>query len=92
MAAQDLAIYPQMPFYRGIFEAAGVAVAEQGWSDEMIDAAIPYGDADGLVKKVRTFFEAGADEVVLSPFGVGDDPVQSQADCIQVLSDMARGE
>ena len=91
MAARDLAVYPHMPFYRAIFEAAGIAITGREWNDEMIDASVLYGDEDGLAAKIQTFFDAGADEVVLSPFGVGDDPASSQADCIRVLSDLARG-
>ncbi len=48
MAARDLAIYPQVPFYRAMFEAAGVPRGERGWSDEMIDASVLSGDEDGL--------------------------------------------
>jgi F420-dependent oxidoreductase-like protein len=90
MAAQDLAVYPHMPFYRGIFEAAGIEVTGKAWNDAMLDASVLYGDEDGLATKIQAFFDAGADEVVLSPFGVGPDPVASQADCIRVLSDLAR--
>jgi F420-dependent oxidoreductase-like protein len=91
MAARDLAIYPQVPFYRAMFEAAGVPLAGRGWSDEMIDAAVLHGDEGGLATAIRGLFDAGADEVVLSPFGVGDDPARSQAECIRVLSDIAKG-
>jgi 5,10-methylenetetrahydromethanopterin reductase len=91
MAARDLAIYPQMPFYRAVFEAAGIALDGRKWSDVMIDAAVLYGDEDGLATKVRALFEAGADEVALSPFGVGGDPAASQAACIRVLSDLTKG-
>ena len=92
MAAQDLAVYPHMPFYRGIFEAAGIEVTDRKWNDAMLDASVLYGDEDGLATKIQAFFDAGADEVVLSPFGIGDDPVASQADCIRVLGDLARSE
>ena len=90
MAARDLGIYPHVPFYRAMFEAAGVPVG-RGWNDEMIDASVVYGDEDGLAAKVQALFDAGVDEVALSPFGVGADPEASQADCIRVLSDLARG-
>jgi 5,10-methylenetetrahydromethanopterin reductase len=89
MAASDLAIYPQMPFYRAVFEAAGITVGE-GWNDEMVDASIVYGDEQAIADRIQDLFAAGADEVVLSPFGVGDDPARSQQDCINVLSDLAR--
>jgi len=91
MAARDLAIYPQVPFYRAMFEAAGVPRAERGWSDEMIDASVLAGDEDGLAAGIQALLDAGADEVVLSPFGVGDDPARSQQECIRVLSDIVRG-
>jgi F420-dependent oxidoreductase-like protein len=90
MAVRDLGVYPYMPFYRAIFDAAGIEVANREWNAAMVDAAVLFGDEDGLAAKVRSFFDAGADEVVLSPFGVGDDPDRSQADCIRVLADLAK--
>jgi F420-dependent oxidoreductase-like protein len=92
MAARDLAIYPQMPFYRAMFEAAGIALDGRRWSDDMLDGAVLYGDEDGLAAKVRALFDAGADEVALSPFGVGHDPAASQADCVRILSDLVKEE
>ena len=90
MAATDLAIYPQMPYYRNMFEAAGVELDGRRWSDAMLDAAVVWGDADRIGEQVAGLFAAGADEVVLSPFGVGTDPQASQAECIAVLSALAR--
>jgi 5,10-methylenetetrahydromethanopterin reductase len=91
MAARELAMYTRMPFYRAMFEAAGLTVEGKTWSDEMVDAAIVYGDEDGLATRIRGLIDAGADEVVLSPFGIGDDPAASQRKCIQVLADIAKG-
>jgi F420-dependent oxidoreductase-like protein len=91
MAARDLGIYPHVPFYRAMWEAAGVPLAHRGWSDEMIDASVVYGDEDGLAAALQALLDAGADEIALSPFGVGPDPAASQADCIRVLSDLVRG-
>ncbi len=91
MAATELGIYPQMPFYRAMFGAAGVPLDKGRWTDEMLDAAVVHGDEDQIAARVRELFDAGADEVVLSPFGVGDDPAGSQQDCIRVLSDIAKG-
>ena len=90
MAARDLGIYPHMPFYRAIFEQADIDVVDKQWNAAMVDATVLYGDEDGLAAKIQAFVDAGAEEVVLSPFGVGDDPAASQADCIRVLSDIAR--
>lgn len=91
MAARDLGIYPHVPFYRALFETAGVELAERGWSDAMLDASVVHGDEDGLAARIQELLDAGADEVALSPFGVGPDPASSQADCIRVLGDIAKG-
>jgi F420-dependent oxidoreductase-like protein len=90
MAATDLAVYPQMPYYRNMLDAAGVALDGRRWNDAMIDAAVVWGDAARLGEQVEALFAAGADEVVLSPFGVGPDPAASRAECIAVLSELAR--
>lgn len=90
MAAADLAVYPLMPYYRNMLEAAGVTLDGQGWSDAALDAAIVWGDATRIGERVAELFAAGADEVVLSPFGVGPNPAASQADCVDVLADLAR--
>ena len=90
MAARELAMYTRLPFYRAMLEASGLTVGRH-WNDEMIDAVVVYGDEEGLSKRIRELTEAGADEVVLSPFGVGDDVVSSQQECIQVLADIAKG-
>ena len=91
MAAADLAVYPQMPYYRNMLEAAGVELDGRRWSDAMLDAAIVWGDAERIGTQVAALFAAGADEVVLSPFGVGADPAASQAECVAALSELARG-
>ena len=94
MAARDLFIYPMMPFYRAQWESAGVPLGDRatagGWSDAMIETSLLYGDEAGLATKIKAYFDAGADEVVLSPFGVGDDPGANRDDCIRVLADIAR--
>jgi F420-dependent oxidoreductase-like protein len=89
MAARNLGVYPQMPFYRKIFEISGIETGTE-WNAAMVDAGVVYGDEQELARKIQTFFDAGAAEVVLSPFGVGDDPAASQAECIRVLSDLTR--
>jgi len=91
MAARELAIYPQMPFYRAMWEAAGIPIGESGWTDEMLDASLIHVSEDDVASAITALFDAGADEVALSPFGVGDDPVASQQECVRVLSDIAKG-
>jgi hypothetical protein len=88
IAATELAMYTQVPFYVDMLTRAGVVGAADaptsGWSDAMIDAAVPWGDEDALATRAQAYLDAGADEVVFSPFGGGDEMVE-------VLGDIARG-
>jgi alkanesulfonate monooxygenase SsuD/methylene tetrahydromethanopterin reductase-like flavin-dependent oxidoreductase (luciferase family) len=83
-----------MPAYRALFERAGVPDAtggpQAGWTDAMIDAVLPWGDETRLADAVESYFKAGADEVVLSPVGVGSDPAANYQRALQVLGELAR--
>jgi 5,10-methylenetetrahydromethanopterin reductase len=93
-ARRDLAIYARVPFYVDMLTRAGVPGAAdaptEGWSAVMIDAVVPYGDADGLAAHVQAYLDAGADEVVLSPFGCGADPDKNLEEALEVLGGIAR--
>ena len=71
------AVYPHLPFYNTMMQKAGLPGAADalgsGWSDELIDAVIPYGDEAALADRVQEYLDAGADEVVFSPFPTGGD-------------------
>lgn len=87
-------IYPMLPFYNAMLCKAGLAGAEEalssGWSDEMIDAVVPYGGEDVLRKRAQEYVEAGADEVVYAPFPVGGDWESSLAETMDALTSIAR--
>ncbi len=89
ICGEELAIYPMMPFYRSLWTAAGIELGERGtaggWSDAMIEASLPYGDESTLAAKLQRYFDAGADEVVVSPMGSNRD------ECLRVVADIARG-
>lgn len=91
---QQMGFYLAMPAYRALFERAGVPGAEKalesGWTDAMIDAVIPWGSDAQLADAVQRFFAAGADEVVLSPVGVGADPEKNYERALEVLGELAR--
>jgi len=84
----DLAIYPQMPFYADIFVRMGAAPsleeASKGWTDDMINAVVAWGDRDVLAARAQEYFDAGADEVAMSLHG-GDADKN-----LEVLCDIAR--
>ncbi len=91
---RDLAIYPRVPTYVAMFERAGLpdaaASATEGWTDALIDAVVPWGDEDGLAAHVQAYLDAGASEVVLSPFGCGPDPDKNRDEAVEVLGGIAR--
>lgn len=65
----ELAVYPHMPFYRALFAAAGVEVPDDArWTQQMLDAAVVWGEADAIVAGVERYRAAGASEVICSPF------------------------
>ena len=92
ICATDLMIYPMMPFYRAMWEHAGIEIGDRkvagGWSRPMIDASIAHGDEHALATRIDAYFAAGADEVIVSPMGTND---AQRDDCLRVLADIAKG-
>lgn len=91
---REMGFYLAMPAYRALFERAGVpgaaAAQTEGWTSDMVDRVIVWGDADRIASSVERYFQAGADEVVLSPVGVGSDPEASYDRTLEVLGELAR--
>jgi F420-dependent oxidoreductase-like protein len=93
-ARRDLAIYPMMPAYADVLaHELGRDPAEivgGGWLDEWTDAVVVWGDRDTVRARVVEYLDAGADEVVLSPYGCGDHPDRNLDEALEVLGDIAR--
>lgn len=91
----QMGFYLAMPAYRALFERADVPDAstalKSGWTSGMVDAVIPWGNAERIASAVESYFAAGADEVVLSPVGVGSDSESSYERTLEVLGELARG-
>jgi 5,10-methylenetetrahydromethanopterin reductase len=91
---QNMDFYLAMPAYRALFERAGLMDSDwspaQGWTEQMVDAVIPWGSEDDLAAAVNRYIAAGADEVVLSPVGAGSDPAANYERAIEVLGEIAR--
>ncbi len=91
---REMDFYLAMPAYRALFERANVPDAAtagtEGWTAGMVDEVIAWGDADRIASTVESYFAAGADEVVLSPVGVGSDPEASYERTLEVLGELAR--
>lgn len=93
---KNFSIYPTLPFYNTMMRQASIPGSEEAlrtgvWSPQMVDAIIPHGDEAAVAKKIQQFFDAGADEVVLAPFPVGDDAKASIDRTLRGLSSIAAG-
>ena len=79
------------PSYLAMLERAGLArpADEGGWTEELLDAVVAWGDADDLDARLRELTEAGAEELVLWPFPVGDDPGASLAATLGAMQELA---
>lgn len=93
-ARRDLAIYPMMPAYADVLgHAIGKLAADvttDGWTDSCTDAVVVWGDRTRVAATVQEYLDAGADEVVLSPYGCGADPERNLDEALEVLGDIAR--
>jgi len=93
-ARRDLAVYPMMPAYADVLahvlgrDASDVTAS--GWTDDCTDAVVVWGDHDEVRARVQEHLDAGADEVVLSPYGCGRDPARNLDEALEVLGELAR--
>jgi len=94
LASRELAIYLGVPTYVDVFVRAGLlpdhAAAEQGWTPELVDALVAWGDADVLATRLQGWLDAGADELIVSPFGCGSDPAANLDELLGVLGELIR--
>jgi F420-dependent oxidoreductase-like protein len=61
------------PAYQRMLVSAGYPDAAGGvWTDALIDGIVAWGSEESVSRKMRDLFEAGADEVMLRPIGIGD--------------------
>jgi probable F420-dependent oxidoreductase len=70
-ARQYLSLYLSFPNYLGSLRGLGFGDAdfEGGGSDRLVDAIIPWGDADVVAARVAEHLDAGADHVAIQPLG-----------------------
>jgi F420-dependent oxidoreductase-like protein len=80
------------PSYLAMLERAGLTrpADEGGWTEEMLHEVVAWGDESDIDARIRELADAGADEVVLWPFPVGDDPAGSLAATLDAMQELAR--
>ena len=69
VASASLGFYLKAPNYRNNWLRLGFTEADLdgGGSERFLDAMVMWGDAATLQQKLRAYFDAGADQLVLQP-------------------------
>ncbi len=67
IARRQLAGYQSIPFYLAMFREAGFPQAGEGYSDELLDDLVVSGTEDEVVRRLRSYVEAGCGEVLAHP-------------------------
>ncbi|MEU3980646.1 TIGR03620 family F420-dependent LLM class oxidoreductase [Streptomyces sp. NPDC026672] len=77
--------YLTLPNYLGTLRTLGFTDADfaDGGSDALIDAIVPWGDAETLATRIRAHHQAGADHVAVQPIA---DTVDEQLDHLRQLA------
>ncbi|HEX2412313.1 MAG TPA: LLM class flavin-dependent oxidoreductase [Solirubrobacteraceae bacterium] len=77
--------------YVAMLERAGLARPADagGWTEQMLDTVVAWGDERALETRVRQLADAGADEVVLWPFPAGADPAASLTATVDTMQRLA---
>lgn len=66
---EQLAVYPQLPFYRAMFADSGWPLAEGDttWPDDLLDHLVISGSDDEIIAGLRHWLDAGVDELLVDP-------------------------
>ena len=82
---------PKLPFYQRMLVDAGFPEAVNGgWSDAMVQAIVFSGNETRVAERIQEMFSFGATEVLLSPMGVGEDPVGSVHRTTRLIAELAK--
>ncbi|MBI2941166.1 MAG: LLM class flavin-dependent oxidoreductase [Chloroflexi bacterium] len=91
VARERLGFYLRLPFYQKMAVAAGHPEGAEGKaSDAFVAAVVAHGDEEATARGIRSFLDAGADEVIVSPLPVGPDPRASKDRTVALLGKIAR--
>jgi len=72
-AARQIANYSNIPFYRAMYEQAGVPQQMGEVGDDLIDALVVWGNEDQVVARMKQMLADGLGEVLAMPLVVGGD-------------------
>jgi len=85
-----------MPAYANllatVIKADPKSLGAGGWTDALTDAVVPWGDGAAITARLLEYEQAGASEVVLSPYGCGANAPRNFNEALEVLGDIARAQ
>ena len=88
---QRLGLYPTLPHYVAMFEAAGFPEVHDGqWSDRMIDAVVVHGADAVVAERLQQLRGTCGGELMVSPIPVGGDADGSVERVLRLIADLAR--
>jgi alkanesulfonate monooxygenase SsuD/methylene tetrahydromethanopterin reductase-like flavin-dependent oxidoreductase (luciferase family) len=88
---QRLALYPTLPHYVAMFEAAGFPEVREGhWSDRMIDAVVVHGAAGAVATRLEALRGACGGELMVTPIATSADAEGSAEQALRLVADLAR--
>jgi len=83
--------YLRLPFYVQMFVAAGYPEATSGaWSEDMLNAVVPWGKEEKVTDGLRKLFDMGASEIIVTPVLAGKDKAVSMKRAVNLVAEMAR--
>ena len=88
---RQLGFYMTVPSYARMSARAGFPDAgTSGLSDEHIDALVAHGDEVTVARRLREWFQVGADEIIVAPVAVGPDRVASMDRTVALVAALNR--
>lgn len=75
LARKACAFYMSLPAYHRVWSSLGFEEADwsNGGSDRLVDAICAWGDPETIKKKLQSYIDAGATQLVLYPCNPGED-------------------
>ncbi len=75
LARKACAFYMSLPAYHRVWSSLGFEEADwsNGGSDRLVDAICAWGDSETIKKKLKSYIDAGATQLVIYPCNPGED-------------------
>jgi alkanesulfonate monooxygenase SsuD/methylene tetrahydromethanopterin reductase-like flavin-dependent oxidoreductase (luciferase family) len=89
--SEHFAFYLRNAYYVTMLTEAGFPeVAEQRWSDAMVDAVAVYGSETAVGDRLRELAQSGADELLVTAMSAGEDATAESQRVLEFLGGLGR--